>query len=139
MRAEPPEGRDPARAFEPRNRLAESREEVIGRDRIEHVADVIVAGNAGDAEQGLAVRAAVAGLELALMIEEGGALGEEHREGGQAGVGHGIMTVGPRRLSGNPSQQRRTELSRLSSPSMPRLNLTRRGHHSRPKRFPSWV
>jgi hypothetical protein len=82
VRTEPPESLDPAGALERRNRLAKAREQVIGRDRIEHGADVIVAGDAVDAEQGLAVRAAVAGLELALMIQEGRALGEEHREGG---------------------------------------------------------
>src|SRR3982750_3687439 len=57
---------------------ANAGKEVIGRHRIEHVADVVVGGNAADAEQGLAVRAAVAGLKLALMIQEGRALGEEH-------------------------------------------------------------
>src|SRR3954466_1500889 len=70
--------------------------------RIEHVADVVVGGNAADAEQGLAVRAAVAGLKLALMIQEGRALGEEHRQGGQADVGHGILAVGSRALVREP-------------------------------------
>jgi hypothetical protein len=81
VRAEPPEALIPP---ERSSAATASRkpEQVIGRDRIEHGADVIVAGDAVDAEQGLAVRAAMAGLELALMIQEGGALGEEHREGG---------------------------------------------------------
>src|SRR4051812_36164910 len=56
--AEPLEGPDPAGALERRNRRGERRKEVIGRHRIEHVADVVVGGNAADAEQGLAVRAA---------------------------------------------------------------------------------
>ena len=89
-------------ALERRNRRGERRKEVIGRHRIEHVADVVVGGNAADAEQGLAVRAAVAGLKLALMIQEGRALSEEHRQGGQADVGHGILAVGSRALVREP-------------------------------------
>src|SRR3954471_3523532 len=45
----------------------------------------------------------------------------------------------PVRLSGNTSQQRRTELSRLSSTSMPRLNLTRPAKNSRTSRFQAGV
>ena len=93
VRTKPLEGLDPAGALERRNRLPEGRKQVIGRDRIERVADVIVGRDAGDPEQGLAVRAAVAGLELALMIQEGGALREEHRKGGAADIGHGVSAV----------------------------------------------
>src|SRR4051812_12337798 len=46
--------------------------------------------------------AAVAGLKLALMIQEGRALSEEHRQGGQADVGHGILAVGSRALVREP-------------------------------------
>jgi heptaprenylglyceryl phosphate synthase len=48
------------------------------RGRVEHVADVIVTGDRGDAEQAVAIGVAMAGLELALMRQEGRALQEEH-------------------------------------------------------------
>src|SRR3954466_6305863 len=43
----------------------------------------------------------------------------------------------PVRLSGNPSQQRRTTLSRLSSTSIPTLNQTQPAKNSRPVLFSS--
>src|SRR3954447_7459869 len=45
----------------------------------------------------------------------------------------------PVRLSGNPSQQRRTESSRVSSTSIPTLNQTRPAENSCPSRFPAGV
>src|SRR4051812_10755145 len=50
----------------------EYRVQQIRRGRVEHVADVIVAGDPGDAEQTGAVGIPMAGLELALMRQEGG-------------------------------------------------------------------
>src|SRR3954451_14048159 len=45
----------------------------------------------------------------------------------------------PVRLSGNPSQQRRTTLKSLSSPSIPMLNQTRPAKNSRTSRFQAGV
>src|SRR5829696_5617579 len=45
----------------------------------------------------------------------------------------------PVRLSGNPSQQRRTTLSRLSSTSIPTLNQTQPAKNSRPVLFQAGV
>src|SRR3954469_25084049 len=70
VRAKPPERRKPAGALERRNHLGEHRKEVIGRDRVEHGADVVVGRDTAHAEQRLAVRAPVAGLEPALKVQE---------------------------------------------------------------------
>jgi hypothetical protein len=93
VRAKPPERRKPAGALERRNHLVEHRKEVIGRDRVEHGADVVVGRDTAHAEQRLAVRAPVAGLEPALKVQERRALDEEQREGAHADVGHRIAHV----------------------------------------------
>ncbi len=63
------------------------------RGRVEHVADVVVGGDFGDAEQAGAVGTAMAVFELALVRQERRALHEKHREGRHADVGHGIGRV----------------------------------------------
>src|SRR5215203_6006829 len=78
-----------------RDNVPEQAEEVLRRHRIEQGADVAVGGDLLDAEQGLAVRAAVPLGELALVGQEGGALYDEHREGAQANVGHGVARIRP--------------------------------------------
>jgi hypothetical protein len=93
VRAEPPERLKPAGALEHRDNLAEHGKEPIGRDRVEHGADVIVGRDGAHAEQALAVRAPVPLLEPALESQERRALGEEKREGGHADVGHGVVAV----------------------------------------------
>ena len=89
-RAQALEGREPARALQLGDHVLEHGTKVIGRDWVEHAADVTVAGDAAHPEQGVSVGAAVPGLKLALVGEKRGALGEEHREGGQTEVGHGV-------------------------------------------------
>ena len=56
--------------------------------RVEHVPDVIVGGDFGDAEQAGAVGAAVVFLELPLMGQERRALHEKHREHRHSDVTH---------------------------------------------------
>src|SRR6476469_2183360 len=92
----------PAGALERRNHLVEHGKEVIGRDRVEHGADVVVGRDTAHAEQRLAVRAPVAGLEPALKVQERRALDEEQREGAHADVGHGVAYVRSRALVREP-------------------------------------
>jgi hypothetical protein len=92
-RAQALEGREPARALQVTDHLVEHGKQVIGRDRVEHAADVAVTGDAAHPEQGVGVGAAVPGRKLALVGQKRGALGEEHRERGQAEVGHGVGGV----------------------------------------------
>ena len=74
MLAQPLEGGKPTRGLQMRDNVPEQAEEVLRRHRIEQGADVAVGGDLLDAEQGLAVRAAVPLGELALVGQEGGAL-----------------------------------------------------------------
>ena len=74
------------------------------RGRIEHIADVVVTGDLGEAEQAGGVGVPMAGLELALMRQEGRALQEEHRERRHADVAHRIARIGAVALIGKPLQ-----------------------------------
>jgi hypothetical protein len=71
---------------------------------IEHVADVIVAADFGDAAQAGAVGAAMTLLEVALMGQERRALHEEHREGRHSDVTRAITRVHPRTPVRKPVQ-----------------------------------
>jgi hypothetical protein len=62
-------------------------------DRIELGAYLAVAGDFARAEQGLAVRAALTGLQMALMGQKGRALHEERGEPGQGEIGHVVRRV----------------------------------------------
>jgi hypothetical protein len=64
-------------------------------DRVEHIADMIVAGALVDTEQRLAVRATLGGLQISLMRQEGRALHEEGGEGGEGEIRHRIGRVLP--------------------------------------------
>src|SRR4051794_1261427 len=66
-RAQALEGREPARALQVTDHLVEPGKQVIGRDRVEHAADVAVTGDAAHPEQGVCVGAAVPGRKLALV------------------------------------------------------------------------
>ena len=70
--------------------------EGIGSDAVEQVADLVVAGNALDAEEGLAVGAGGLLLHAALEVEEGGGLQEEEGEGAGSGVGQRVALVATR-------------------------------------------
>jgi len=61
---------------------------------IQHLADVIVAGEGGDAEQGLAVRAPLPRRQGPLMGQERRAAHEEQRERRQADVRHRVGAHG---------------------------------------------
>ena len=84
------------------DRLGEHRMQQHRRGRIEPVADVVVTGDLGEAEQAGGVGVAMAGLELALMGQEGRALQEEHRERRHADVAHRIARIGAVALIGKP-------------------------------------
>ena len=72
----------------------EERVEGIGRAAVEQGADAVVAGDALDADQGLAVGAGLGVLHGALEGKEGGILHEEGSEGRAGGVGNGVAHVG---------------------------------------------
>ena len=63
-------------------------EKVMRLDRVQHLADVVVGGNAPDLEQRAGVVAAARLFHGLLRAQEGGALGEKDREGRQPDVGH---------------------------------------------------
>jgi hypothetical protein len=78
------------------DRLDEQRIEGRGRGAIQHLADVIVAGDGGHGEQGLAVRTALPLRQGALMGQERRTAHEEERERGQADIGHRVCAAGQR-------------------------------------------
>ena len=73
-----------------RQRVVKQPVEAGGFDEIEHVADMIVAGDSRHAEQCLAIGAALPGArtELTLMRQKRRALHEERRKGRHPDVGH---------------------------------------------------
>src|SRR5277367_5962246 len=79
-----------------------SHEQPVERRRggtVQHQADVVVRGDRRDAEQGLAVRPALAALPCPLVLQEGGATHEEQRERRQADVGHAVVAGAARSLA----------------------------------------
>ena len=64
--------------------LIVKRQEAFGADRVQGLADLVVAGDLLDAEQSLGVAQALGTLHVSLAGQEGGALREEDREGGRA-------------------------------------------------------
>ena len=82
--------------------------ELFGRDRIEHLPNVIVTGDLLQMEQALGIALTLGLLHGFLVGQEGGTLGEEDREGAQAYVFHGILEVVARAPVGkaahNPAQ-----------------------------------
>lgn len=70
-----------------------------GRGAVQHEADVVVGGNGRYAEQGLAVRPAVAASERPLMRQERRASHKEQREGREADISHRVVAVARRRLA----------------------------------------
>jgi len=81
-------------------RPVEKRKQMIGRNRIEHVTDVIVGGDALHAEERFTIRAPAAAFEGSLVGKKGRALGEEDRKCGHADVAHAMADVLPRALVG---------------------------------------
>jgi hypothetical protein len=72
--------------------------------RVQHVPNVIVAGDFGDAEQAGAVGAAMPLLEPPLMGQERRALHEKHREGRHSNVAHAKRRVHAKALVRKPVQ-----------------------------------
>ena len=67
--------------------------EAIRRHAVEQLPDMVVAGNPGQAEQGLGVGASPLFGQRALVRQERGRLHEEHRQRRQADVLHGVLPV----------------------------------------------
>jgi hypothetical protein len=77
--------------------------EGLGRDRVEHLADLIVAGDLLEVEETLGVVVTPRLLHRFLMRQQGGRLGEEDREGAQTKIGHrigGVLAPAPVGQSG---------------------------------------
>ena len=62
-------------------------------DRVEQGAYLAIAGDLADAEQCLAVRPALTGLQMSLVRQEGGALHEERGKRGEREIGHRVGRV----------------------------------------------
>ena len=69
--------------------------EVVRRHAVEQLPDVVVAGDAGQAEQGVRVGAATAFGEQALVRQERRRLHQEHRQRRHADLRHGVAAVAP--------------------------------------------
>jgi len=92
------------RALQPVDIFRERRMQQSRIGGVEHGADVVVAGDLGDAEQACTVGPAVPGLELTLVRQERRALHEEDRQGHHADVAHAVGRVGPPPLVRGPVQ-----------------------------------
>jgi len=73
-----------------------------GRDRIEQIADVVVARGLCHPEQAPGVAASLRYLQVALGIQERRALGEEDRECPYGGIRHGVLHIIARALIRKP-------------------------------------
>src|SRR4051812_21477584 len=71
------------------------------------------------------------------MIQEGRALGEENREGGQADVGHGILAVGSRALVREPLTAAPHDAQQAVEHLHPDLESDPTGQEEPPSPFPS--
>ena len=69
--------------------------EVFRRHAVEQLPDVVVAGDAGQAEQGVGVGAPARVGQRALVRQERRRLHEEHRQRRHADVRHGVAAVAP--------------------------------------------
>ena len=78
--------------------------EFFGRDRVEHLPDVVVTRDLLQMEQALGIALTLGLLQGLLMGQEGGTLGEENRKGTQADVLHGILEVAARAPVGKAAQ-----------------------------------
>ncbi|HEV7880541.1 hypothetical protein [Bradyrhizobium sp.] len=84
--------------------FAEQRMQQHRRDRVEHVANMVVTRDFGDAKQTGAVGAAMAFFELPLMRQERRALHEEHGKGRHSDVAHAVGRVDAAALVREPVQ-----------------------------------
>ncbi|MGA2291602.1 DUF2927 domain-containing protein, partial [Bradyrhizobium sp.] len=79
--------------FQRRDRIGKHRMKPFRLCRIQHVANMVVAGDLGDPEQALAVRTPVPLLQPQLMRQKRGALHEKHRERRHPDVAHRVGHV----------------------------------------------
>ena len=73
-------------------------------DRIEHLADLVIAGDLADLKEARGIVLGLGPLHSLLIGQKGGALSKEHREGIQSKILHGIGLVltGARDLGSMP-------------------------------------
>src|SRR5260221_879917 len=100
--AQTAERRQAIAGFKRPDRGVEHGLESAGRYGFEHCADVVVARDFGHLEQRLAVRAAAAFEQPALLREKRRALHEENRKRCHADIGHGVMDIAPASLVRQP-------------------------------------
>ena len=72
-----------------------NREELFGRDWIEHFANPIITGNLLDLKKALGVARALGFIHAPLIGKKGGRLGEEDRKSARGKILHGIACVVP--------------------------------------------
>ena len=105
MIAQAAEVRQAARhCLQRRQRIGEDRIKQSRLCRVEHVANMIVAGNLGDRKQALAIRTPMAMFQPPLMRQKRRALHKKHREGGHPDVAHPIGRIGSATLVRKPVQ-----------------------------------
>ena len=75
--------------------IVKKTKEVAGCNRIEPLADVVVAGNLLDLEKGAGVVASPGLFHPLLVAQKGGALGEKDAEGRQGNVTHRVDAIVP--------------------------------------------
>src|SRR6202789_3681569 len=122
-----------------RDCFEEQRIEYTRRRAVQHLPNMRIRWNGGDAEQGLAIRPPVALFQTALVSQEGCASHEKHRERRKADVGHGVLAVAERpvRWSGRPAQTVFSSAIRdsraVTAPSGQRsYRVARQNRHTRP-------
>ncbi len=82
----------------------EDGEEGLGRDRVEQIADLIIARNESDAKEGLCIGAAFGVAQGALMGKEGRRLSEEDGKGSEGGIFDGVRSYAVAGLWANPTK-----------------------------------
>ena len=88
-----PHGRQQTLLIKGPVQIIEEFHQVFRRDRIQRLADVIIAGDGLDLKQTAGIIAGAGLFHVPLETQERGTLGEEHRERRQREVGHGVLRV----------------------------------------------
>lgn len=88
-----PHGLKHPRLIEGFVQIVKKTEEMAGFNRIEHLADVVVAGNVLDLEKGAGVVASPGLFHPLLVAQKGGALSEKDAEGREGDVAHRVNAV----------------------------------------------
>ena len=99
----------------------EHREEAVGRHTVQERADLVIAGDLGDAEQAVSVADPFGLAKGLLMGEKGRGLGEEDSEGAKSGVLDGIGRILAAPWTGNWSSVRCKACVSASNPRGPAI------------------